>query len=94
MLVIQNYVSDIIFGATNGSLSADYANSLKIEFGMSMMGELMFFFGLHITETSEGKFINLSRYTNDILKKCDMDSVKPCTTLLSSSIKIDKDDMN
>lgn len=94
MLVIQNYVSYIIFGATNGSLSVDYANSVKTKFGMSMMGELMFFFGLHITETSEGIFINLSRYANDILKKCRMDSVKSCTALLSSSIKIDKDDMN
>ena len=48
MLIVQIYVDDIIFGATNGSLCEEFAKSMHSEFEMSMMEELNFFFGLQI----------------------------------------------
>lgn len=93
LVVIENYVNDIIFGPTDGSVCEEFANLVKKEFGISMIGEPMLFFGLHITETSGGISLPSPNMPN-ILKKCGMDSVKPCTTLMSSSIKIDKVDMN
>ena len=48
ILIVQIYVDDIIFGATNVSLCEEFAKSMHSEFEMSMMGELNFFLGLQI----------------------------------------------
>ena len=41
-IIVQIYVDDIIFGATNESLCKDFSNLMQSEFEMSMMGELKF----------------------------------------------------
>ena len=46
MFLVQIYVDDIIFGATNDSLCEDFSKCMHSEFEMSMMGELNFFLGL------------------------------------------------
>ena len=46
MLLVQIYVDDIIFGATNISLCEEFSKCMHNEFEMSMMGELNFFLGL------------------------------------------------
>ena len=43
LLVVQIYVDDIIFGATTELLCHYFAELMKSEFEMSMMGELSFF---------------------------------------------------
>ena len=43
MIIVQIYVDDIIFGATNDLLCEDFAKSMSSEFEMSMIGELNFF---------------------------------------------------
>ena len=46
ILIVQIYVDDILFGATNVSLCEEFVKSMHSEFEMSMMGELNFFLGL------------------------------------------------
>ena len=53
MLLVQMYVDDMIFGATNVSLCKEFAKCMHSEFEMSMMGELNFFLGLQIKQTSQ-----------------------------------------
>ena len=43
LLIIQVYVDDIIFGATNNDLCDGFSKLMRSEFEMSMMGELNFF---------------------------------------------------
>ena len=50
MLIVQMYVNDIIFGATNVSLCEEFAKSMHNEFEMSMMGKLNFFFSIQIKQ--------------------------------------------
>jgi len=45
-IIVQIYVDDIIFGATNESLCTNFSNLMKSEFEISMMRELKFFLGL------------------------------------------------
>ena len=47
-LIVQIYVDDIIFGSTNESLCESFAETMSLEFEMSLMGELTFFLGLQI----------------------------------------------
>ena len=46
ILLVQIYVDDIIFRATNESLCNEFAKIMLGEFEMSIMGELNYFFGL------------------------------------------------
>ena len=41
-VVAQNYVDDIVFGATNDSLAYTFADEMKAMFKMSMVGELAY----------------------------------------------------
>ena len=72
MLIVQIYVVDIIFGATNVSLCEEFAMSMHNEFEMSMMGELNLFLSLQIKQLKEGTFINQEKYIRDLLKKSNL----------------------
>ena len=45
-VIVQIYVDDIVFGATNDSLAHSFADEMKAMFEMSMVGELPYFLGL------------------------------------------------
>ena len=90
MLLVQIYVDDIIYGATNVSLCEKYAKCMYSEFEMSTMGKLNFFFGLQIKQLKEGTFINQAKYIRYLLKSFK-EEAKTMKTPMSSSIKLDKD---
>ncbi|KAL5559477.1 hypothetical protein UlMin_035688 [Ulmus minor] len=92
ILLVQIYVDDIIFGATNKSLCEDFAKCMHDEFEMSMMGELTYFLGLQIKQSKEGIFLNQSKYIKDLLKRFGMENSKAASTPMSSTIKLDKDE--
>nr|GFB44462.1 putative ribonuclease H-like domain-containing protein [Tanacetum cinerariifolium] len=54
ILLVQIYVNDIIFGATNKALCQSFKKLMKDKFQMSSMGELTFFLGLQV-KLSKGK---------------------------------------
>ena len=49
------------------------------------MGELKFFLGFQIKQLKDGTFISQTKYTNDMLKKFDMDKAKPIKTPMSTN---------
>ena len=62
MIIVQIYVDDIIFGATNPNLCKEFEHLMQREFDMSMVGEISYFLGLHIRQMDEGIFINQAKY--------------------------------
>ena len=48
MIIVQIYVDDIVFGATNPILWKEFEQLMQGEFEMSMVGELSYFLGLYI----------------------------------------------
>ena len=76
MLLVQIYVDDIIFGATNVSLHEEFSKCMHSEFEMSMMGELNFFLGLQIKQLNEGTFINQVKYIKNFLKRFNIEEAK------------------
>jgi hypothetical protein len=73
-------------------LVARFAEDMSKEFEMSMMGELQFFLGLQIKQAKEGTFVHQAKYTKDILKKFEMDDLKPLSTPMSTTIALDADE--
>nr|GEU50482.1 hypothetical protein [Tanacetum cinerariifolium] len=69
ILVVQVYVDDIIFGSTDPRYATLFSDLMKSRFEMSMMGEMTFFLGLQVNQSSSSIFINQSNYVNEILKK-------------------------
>ena len=92
ILVVQIYVDDIIFGATNEAMCQEFAKSMQGEFEMSMMGELNFFLGLQVKQCKEGTFINQAKYTKDLMRKFKVDEFKPLTTPMASTTRLEKDE--
>jgi len=92
LLIVQIYVDDIIFGATNENLCDEFSKLMCSEFEMSMMGELNFFLGLQIKQSPNGIMIHQQKYILELLKKFGLDSAKPMTTPIAPSTKLVADD--
>ncbi|KAJ9538937.1 hypothetical protein OSB04_031670 [Centaurea solstitialis] len=91
ILLVQIYVDDIIFGSTDISLCKDFESLMQKEFEMSMMGELTFFLGLQVKQSSKGIFINQAKYVQDVLKKYKLSEASPMRTPMATSLKLHKD---
>ena len=91
MLIVHIYIDDIIFGVTNNIMCKKFAKYMQGKFEMSMTGELNFFLRLQIKQSSEGTFINQTKYTKELLKIFGMMGAKPLAMPMSTSIKRDKD---
>ena len=92
LLIVQVYVDDIIFGATHENLCNEFSKMMSSELEMSTMGELNFFLGLQIKQTSNGTLIHQQKYIKELLKKFGMHSSKPIDTPISPSTKLVTDD--
>jgi hypothetical protein len=85
------YVDDIIFGCTSESSIQWFSNSMKIEFEMSMIGELSYFLGLQVNQGSAGIFISQEKYLKEMLKKFQMEDSSLVSTPMLVGCKINKD---
>ncbi|GJW45351.1 retrovirus-related pol polyprotein from transposon TNT 1-94 [Tanacetum coccineum] len=90
ILLVQVYVDDIIFGSTNPYFSKRFANLMKNNFEMSMMGELKFFLGLQVHQSPRGIFISQSQYAIELLKKHGLDECVSMSTPMATE-RLDAD---
>nr|GEV67044.1 retrovirus-related Pol polyprotein from transposon TNT 1-94 [Tanacetum cinerariifolium] len=77
LLLVQIYVDDIIFAASTPELCDLFANIMCSKIKMSIMGKISFFFGLEISQSPRGIFINQSKYALESLKKYSFESCDP-----------------
>ncbi|KAI3669642.1 hypothetical protein L6452_40952 [Arctium lappa] len=91
IILVQIYVDDIIFGSTNPSLCTRFAERMKKEYKMSMMGELTYFLGLQIKQSDKGTFINQGKYVKDMLKKFDLNQASVMKTPMAPPLTLNKD---
>ena len=69
LIIVEIYVDDIIFGSDDDQISKQFAEYMKNEFEMSMLGEMKFFLGLQINQSDKGIFISQTKYIHEMLKK-------------------------
>ncbi|XP_070002664.1 uncharacterized protein [Nicotiana sylvestris] len=88
VLIVQVYLDDIIFGATNEAMCKEFAEMMGNELEMTMMGELNFFLGLQIKKSTLGtthflgsclmswatlrKYVKSEKVVRDIVAKVDI----------------------
>nr|AAR89047.1 putative integrase [Oryza sativa Japonica Group] len=73
-------------------LKHDFAETMRREFEMSMMGELSYFLGLQIKQTPQGTFVHQTKYTKDLLRRFKMENCKPISTPIDSTAVLDPDE--
>lgn len=88
LLVVLVYVDDIIFGSSNDAYVLWFTNVMQAEFEMSMIGELSFFLGLQITQTTEGLFLSQEKYLKEVLKGFQMEDSSPVSTPMVVGCKL------
>jgi len=59
---------------------------MKQEFEMSMIGELTYFLGMQVKQTSEGIFISQAKYVKDLVKRSGLDGKSHALTPMSTSV--------
>ncbi|GKB51701.1 retrovirus-related pol polyprotein from transposon TNT 1-94, partial [Tanacetum coccineum] len=91
ILLVQIYVDDIIFASTTPELCDQFSKMMYLKFKMSMMGKILFFLGLQISQSPKGIFINQSKYALESLKKYGMESSDPVDTPMVEKSKLDVD---
>jgi hypothetical protein len=91
-LIVVVYVDDIIFGGNMNKMCQEFAIEMQKEFEMSMLGELSFFLGLHISQFDKGIFISQTKYIKEMLKKFRMEYCAPVNTPMVTGCKLSKDD--
>ncbi|GKC86108.1 retrovirus-related pol polyprotein from transposon TNT 1-94 [Tanacetum coccineum] len=91
LLLVQIYVDDIIFASTNTAMCYEFANQMTKKFKMSMMGQILFFLGLQISQSPRGIFINQSKYASEIVKKYGLHSTDSIDTPMIENKKLDED---
>nr|GEW52890.1 reverse transcriptase domain-containing protein [Tanacetum cinerariifolium] len=89
LLLVQIYVDDIIFAVSTPELCDLFANLMCSKFKMSMMGEILFFLGLQISQSPRGIFINQSKYA--LLVKYGFESYDLVDTPMVEKSKVDED---
>ena len=67
------YVDDIMFGNNGDELVKGFAEEMKSEFEMSMIGELTFSLELQILQKKKGIFISQEKYLRDMLNFFQME---------------------
>nr|GEV33335.1 putative ribonuclease H-like domain-containing protein [Tanacetum cinerariifolium] len=91
ILLVQIYVDDIIFGATNKALCKSFKKLMKDRFQMSSMGELTFFLGLQVKQKKDGIFISQDKYVAEILRKFGLTEGKSASTPIDAEKPLLKD---
>src|SRR4051812_5740836 len=94
ILICQIYVDDIIFGTSNATLGKEFAKSMQAEFEMSMMGELKYFPGIQINQTSDGTYVHQTKYVKELLNKFNISESKEAKTPMHVTCVLGKDEVS
>ncbi|GJT82796.1 retrovirus-related pol polyprotein from transposon TNT 1-94 [Tanacetum coccineum] len=84
---------DIIFASTDPKSCDIFSNEMSSKFQMSMMGQMSFFLGLQVSQTSRDIFINQSKNALEILTKYRMDTSNLVDTPMVDRSKLDEDSL-
>jgi hypothetical protein len=82
----------ISFSMASHSLVSSFQEMMENEFQMFMMGELTFFLSIQVKQIKQGTFVHQAKYPKDLMKKFNMDELKPVPTPMSMTTSLDLDE--
>jgi hypothetical protein len=91
-LIFVVYVDYIIFGGNKYDVCKEFTKEMQKEFEMSLLGVLLFFLELQITQSNKGIFISQTMCIKEMLKKFEMEDCKSVSTPMITGCKLSKED--
>ena len=82
---------DIVFGATNVSLTKSFADEMKKMFEISVVGELTYFLGLQVKQTDSVIYINQAKYARNLVKRFGLEKAAHARTPMAANAKLTND---
>nr|GEZ65453.1 copia protein [Tanacetum cinerariifolium] len=89
---LNGFIKEEVYVAQPPDMCDEFNKIMHDEFEMSMMDELNFFIGFQIKQMEDGISFNRSKYSKEMLKKFGLEVSRPMKTLMSSDIKLTKDE--
>lgn len=81
-------MDDIIVTGSNATLLANLLTDLQVRFDMKNLGTLNYFLGIHAMLDRKGLFLNQTKYSLSLLRKCHMDGCKPISSPIAPGSKL------
>lgn len=92
LMIVSLYVDDMIYTGSSLSLISEFKQTMMNKFDMTDLGELNYFLGLEIAQTSAGIFMSLKKYVEDTINKFNMIGCKPVPTPMNIGEKLQLND--
>jgi len=74
ILIVSLYVDDLIFTSNDSIMVSKFKESMKKEFEMTDLGEMKYFLGVEIRQSSKGIHIGQKKYAEEILKRFGLEN--------------------
>src|ERR1051325_2782100 len=89
-MVLQIYVNNIAFGRIPDTIVRYVDNQMQAESGMSLIGELIQFLGLQVSQMEDSTLLSQSKYARNCVKKLGMKNGSHTRTLNPPHLKLSK----
>ncbi|KAK8936281.1 hypothetical protein KSP39_PZI013961 [Platanthera zijinensis] len=86
------YVDDLICIGSTPERVQSFKETMQKEYEMSDLGEMRYFLGLQIKQSSGRIFLNQEKYIEKILEKYNMTDCNPVTTPMTTGTRLRKED--
>ena len=92
LMIAHIYIDDIVFGGMSDQMVQQFVQQMKLEFEMSLVGELNYFLGLQVKQMEDSMFVSQSKYARGIVKKFGLENASHKRTPAATHVKITKDE--
>ncbi|KAL5567292.1 hypothetical protein UlMin_030456 [Ulmus minor] len=84
------YVNDIIVMRNDLEKLNQFISKLNKSFALKDLGDLHYFLGIEVYRDEIGMYLTQSKYIEDLLKKINLEHLKPCPTPMAVGKPISK----
>ena len=91
LVVVSLYVDDLLVTGSKSAQIVAFKQEMMKMFEMTDLGEMSYFLGMEISQTQNEVFIFQKKYSNEILKRFNMEECKSVSTLMVQKEKLQKD---
>ena len=89
-MVLQIYVNNITFGRIPDTTVRHVDNQMQVESGMNLIGDLIQFLGLQVSQMEDSTLLSQSKYARNCVKKLGMKNGSHSRTVTPPHLKVSK----
>lgn len=91
LIMVCLYVDDLIYTGNDEAMFEKFKQSMMLEFNMSDVGMLHYFFVIEVVQSAVGIFLCQKKYVQETLDKFETKNCNSVITLVEMGLKLMKD---